>query len=174
MELQTLEDAVRFRGREGFIQCAGRALTGCPERRGSARHRENGCRPDRAYGRQNRRRCADPSLSHAAMAGARRDTQTDWRCHCGGIRSRSLSAGPAPAGFGSRTSPISWIGLSSKQTTGRCGSGGSAYRSSTPHPRDVGAVHLRNAPHVAAPGLQVVLGLAGPVPRGRQGGDAWR
>ena len=27
---------------------------------------------------------------------------------------------------GRRTSPISWIGLSSKQTTGRCGSGASA------------------------------------------------
>ena len=33
---------------------------------------------------------------------------------------------PGSGGIGRRTSPMSWIGLSSKQTTGRCGSGASA------------------------------------------------
>ena len=35
------------------------------------------------------------------------------------------SSRPGSAGIGARTSPISWVGLSSKQITGRVGSGGS-------------------------------------------------
>src|SRR3984893_12013951 len=38
---------------------------------------------------------------------------------------------PGTAWIGCRTSPMSWVGLSSKQTTGRFGSGACAYRSST-------------------------------------------
>src|SRR3982074_1587998 len=37
-----------------------------------------------------------------------------------------LAADPRPAGIGCRTSPMSWTGLSSKQATGRSGSGASA------------------------------------------------
>jgi hypothetical protein len=57
--------------------------------------------------------------------------------------------------------PISCVGLSPKQTTGRFGSASSAKRSSTSSMRaTIGAVHLRDAPHVLAPGFQVVLGQA--------------
>src|ERR1700719_1617880 len=54
---------------------------------------------------------------------------------------------------------MSWVGLSSKQTTGRFGSGACAYRSSTSfHASDVLAVDMRNAPPVLAPRLEVVFG----------------
>src|ERR1700716_2756756 len=53
---------------------------------------------------------------------------------------------------------MSRVGLSSKQTTGRFGSGACSYRSSILHASDVLAVDMRNAPHVLAPRLEVVFG----------------
>jgi hypothetical protein len=49
-----------------------------------------------------------------------------------------------------RIPPISWIGLSSKQTTGRFGSRGSARDRAHPPCADIFRVDLRNAPHVLA------------------------
>src|SRR5229473_1401837 len=55
--------------------------------------------------------------------------------------------------MGSRTSPKSWVGLLSKQTTGLWGSGAEHIL----HAGDVFPVDLGDAPHFFAPGLQMVL-----------------
>ena len=66
---------------------------------------------------------------------------------------------PGLAGIGWRTSPMSWIGLSSKQTTGRFGIGRLGIEiEHVLHAGDVFGIDLRNAPHVLAPGLEIVLG----------------
>src|SRR5580704_15921707 len=65
---------------------------------------------------------------------------------------------PGLGGMGWRTSPISWVGLSSKQTTGRLGSGDlSVEVEHVLHAGDVFGIHLEDAPHVFAPGLEVVF-----------------
>jgi hypothetical protein len=56
---------------------------------------------------------------------------------------------------------MSWTGLSSKQTTGRLGSGASVIEvENIFHAGDVFAIDLGNTPHVPAPGLEVVFGQA--------------
>ena len=51
--------------------------------------------------------------------------------------------------IGRLTSPMSWIGLSSKQTTGRCGSWRLGIEiEHVLHAGDVVGVHLRDAPHL--------------------------
>src|SRR4249920_3977330 len=73
------------------------------------------------------------------------------------------SSWPGLAGIGVRTSPMSWVGLSSKQTTGRFGSGIGRLGIEIEHvlhPGNVFSVDLWNAPHVLAPRLQIVFGQA--------------
>ena len=63
-----------------------------PSRRGSAPRPDNGYRLDRACNRQSRARFGDPSLSHADRICVRRETRTDWPCHCADIRNHTSQA----------------------------------------------------------------------------------
>ena len=69
----------------------------------------------------------DEEIARTVGVGGSTVSRTRRRFVLGNLEA-ALSEEPRPgaAGMGRRTSPISWVGLSSKQTTGRLGSGASA------------------------------------------------
>src|SRR4051812_46058240 len=128
MEFQALEDAVRFRRREGVVQSTG------------------GMGREIVLHDPDRRRIRVMNVGQIAHAGSKilrsplrgdlhmspRLVRIEEHEQISGAITLVFVVIPLRlAGLGWRTSPINWVGVSSKHTTGRFGSAGSAYRSST-------------------------------------------
>ena len=161
-DLEAAQDASASAGGEGSMYSAPGLWIGtdCPARHGCTRRfRDNGRRRDHACSGvvHGGRGGQSPDVAPALMTEG--DEQIDGAVAAILIiiaRSRC----PGWAGIGWRTSPISWTGVSSKQTSGRAGSGARRGRR-TSSIRAMYSPSTRGMHHIPAPWLEVVLGQAG-------------